>query len=205
MVATDPDLGSCRSGLGHDGVIRVPEIQTMGNSLFSIYALCDPDGAVRYVGAATDVERRFKQHCRFGDNKGTTHRNRWLCSLLVAGNKPSLLILEEGLPDYHDAERRWIAHYKEAGADLVNGNEGGRTLSHAQAALKSNKVRGKRSALAQRLSLLARTPNDLRRIGHYEAAARTEATYRRIVARLAQARKDKVYSLVEARFEALYG
>ncbi len=89
-----------------------------------IYALIDPhDNAVRYVGKAADPYHRRKRHLAercFGP------RRRWLDSLQAENLVPILVILES-VPEscWQEAERSWIAFYRQIGADLTNERAGG--------------------------------------------------------------------------------
>lgn len=101
--------------------------------MITIYGLKDPrTDRLRYVGKATDVKKRVQNHCCPSRLNGATHRQRWLRNLIEAGLKPEVLILETvSEEDWQEAERRWIAHYREVGDDLVNfldGGEGGATF-----------------------------------------------------------------------------
>lgn len=108
-----------------------------------IYALCDPDGCVRYVGKATEPARRFRQHL---NDKTESRRGRWIRNLLAGGERPRLLMLQWTENNWQDAERRWIRVY--AGPSLTNHTEGGEGLSGA-----SEETRGKLAAImAARLS-----------------------------------------------------
>lgn len=94
----------------------------------TIYALADPHtGEVRYVGKAIDVNRRLQQHLtRFQLNNYKSHKNSWLKSLLDAGHKPTLHVLElVDSADANAAEIRWIAKATAMGARLTNGTAGG--------------------------------------------------------------------------------
>lgn len=80
-----------------------------------VYALCEPDGrTVRYIGATTDLWRRYCQHCR------GSHRpeiRSWIASLSKFGRIPSLVILREviGVESARQVEsdeiRKHIAQY----------------------------------------------------------------------------------------------
>lgn len=91
-----------------------------------IYVLIDPrDGAVRYVGQTKrTLARRFSSHlassatCR-------THRDCWIAGLLAAGLRPEIRQIDTCGPDWAECERKWIAHYRAAGAKLTNRTDGG--------------------------------------------------------------------------------
>jgi hypothetical protein len=94
----------------------------------AIYALADPrTGEVRYVGKAIDPAKRLQQHLsRFQLTYYKSHKNSWLQSLLDAGVRPTLHILElVASQDANTAEIRWIAKAAAMGARLTNGTAGG--------------------------------------------------------------------------------
>lgn len=90
-----------------------------------IYGLVDPrDGVVRYVGKATQPSARLRQHLRARQHK--TPSGDWVDSLICAGLLPAMVVLETvDTPIANDAERRWIAFYREQGNDLLNLTDGG--------------------------------------------------------------------------------
>ena len=84
-----------------------------------IYALCEPVGvAVRYVGQARDIQRRFRQHLKTA-TRDTSKRGRWLAGL--GTNPPLLMLLEPCPPEQLDRrEQYWQLFFARAGANLVN-------------------------------------------------------------------------------------
>lgn len=94
---------------------------------WTVYVLKCPEGNVRYVGVTRhSLERRLSQHMREA-KANKTYRHRWLNSLTA----PPKIEMIETTGDWDEAERRWIKYYRDCGARLVNGNEGGKTMSHA--------------------------------------------------------------------------
>lgn len=92
-----------------------------------VYALTDPrNQAVRYVGfTSKTIEQRLGQHLKEA-YQYEYRRCRWIRSLLKVGVTPQAVKLEEGVGDgWAEAEIRWIAKFKEAGADLTNHTIGG--------------------------------------------------------------------------------
>lgn len=90
-----------------------------------IYALVDPrDDAVRYVGATTNPKKRYAEHM-YENNRREIYKHRWVTKLRADGLRPQMIILEENPIDWAEAERRWIAHYRAAGARLTNLTDGG--------------------------------------------------------------------------------
>lgn len=98
----------------------------MGSGDFTIYALLDPrDRQVRYVGMTKNPAQRMARHLVEARRKGRTKRLEWVRSLVIAGVEPEMIEVER-TSDWHEAEQFWIAYFRAMGADLVNGNEGGR-------------------------------------------------------------------------------
>jgi hypothetical protein len=92
--------------------------------LILIYALCDPrNGAIRYIGKCTHPQRRLRAHL---NEKRDTRKCRWIASLRKLNLEPTLAVLEVVTADgWELSERKWIAYFKWAGADLCNHTEGG--------------------------------------------------------------------------------
>lgn len=90
-----------------------------------IYSLIDPrTDAVRYVGWAYDVHKRLRDHITKA-RREHSHKASWLVGLAQEGWQPLCQVLESGTGDWAEAERRWIAFYREQGADLTNLTNGG--------------------------------------------------------------------------------
>lgn len=94
----------------------------------TVYVLEDETGRIRYVGVTADPAQRLGRHIR-ESRRADTHRSVWIRSMLSAGKMPTLRVVESGVVDWNEAERRWIAKYRNEGCDLVNGNDGGRAVS----------------------------------------------------------------------------
>lgn len=90
-----------------------------------IYVLKDPEtGEVRYVGKTKQTLRiRLRGHL---SDKRINHRSCWIKSLKTRNLIPIMesieLVSDEA---WQEREKYWIQHYKELGAKLVNGNDGG--------------------------------------------------------------------------------
>lgn len=93
---------------------------------WEIYTLIDPrTDRVRYVGATLRGKKRFNEHLSRAVTSGKTHRDCWIRSLIALGLRPIYQVIEQGEGDgWQEAERRWIAHYRET-SDLVNLTDGG--------------------------------------------------------------------------------
>jgi hypothetical protein len=100
-----------------------------------IYVLCDPRiddpiKRVRYVGAAQDAGARLKTHI-VNRAKHHSHISCWLRMMVdKEGIKPAQEIVDAGPEPWGERiwaeyERKWIAHYRAAGADLCNLTTGG--------------------------------------------------------------------------------
>lgn len=101
-----------------------PALPVSKSRVVYIYGLPDECGVVRYIGKSVLAERRWRQHCCAKDGRRAV--DRWIVSLRERGIKPGFLVLEAVVEEgWEDAERRWIAHYRAAGTDLLNGTAGG--------------------------------------------------------------------------------
>jgi group I intron endonuclease len=95
-----------------------------------IYTLNHPvTGEVRYVGYTTQANPRMRLRGHISDarNKRHAYVQKWVASLLAEGLEPVMVVIEE-VPadgDRVEAERRWIAHFRAAGARLANLTDGG--------------------------------------------------------------------------------
>lgn len=90
-----------------------------------VYTLTDPrNNEVRYVGVTIQkLQARLRGHLRY---KGKDHRTAWVQSLLREGVIPVIDQIDVvPIEDRGEAEQRWIAIYRERGADLTNGTDGG--------------------------------------------------------------------------------
>jgi hypothetical protein len=94
-------------------------------SLIAIYALCDPDGTIRYIGKAKNPQKRLKQHIREslksrGINK---HKEAWIRQVHGSGNSVTMRVLEWcSESNWQQAECQWIDRHK---STLTNQTPGG--------------------------------------------------------------------------------
>lgn len=91
-----------------------------------IYGLIDPrTNIVCYVGKATDMALRMRQHVRDAGKKAP--RCGWIRDLLAAGLLPGVIELEEvsAGADWSAAERRQIAAHRQINPALLNRTNGG--------------------------------------------------------------------------------
>lgn len=98
-----------------------------------IYALCEPNGAPRYVGKSVWPHQRFGNHLsRARRQRHTPRVTDWVRELLDAGQRPQLRFLEV-VPeaDALKAERRWIDELRRDGRKLLNSSKTLRRLALA--------------------------------------------------------------------------
>lgn len=90
-----------------------------------IYALTEPHtNEIRYVGWTIDPQKRYVAHIQNASHQ-RNHKSNWIKGLVRAGLRPGILILETGNGDWQEAERWWIAHLRQNGANLTNMTDGG--------------------------------------------------------------------------------
>lgn len=85
-----------------------------------IYGLYDRAGNLRYIGKANDVGARLKSHMRDARRRHTP-----LYCWLRKHGKPEVRVLESGLAEWREAERRLIAQARARGDRLLNIADGG--------------------------------------------------------------------------------
>lgn len=94
----------------------------------TIYGLHAPGGPIRYIGKTKrSLRRRLIEHISNAKNRDEdSQRGHWIRELLRAGQKPEMVVLERVSEDnWQLAERKRIAFYREAGFDVLNGDDGG--------------------------------------------------------------------------------
>ena len=106
---------------------RPPRPSMLPQQHVTIYALCNPNGEIRYIGKTRyTVGRRLSYHmsaCR----RSRLPSANWLRSLRERGLKPIAIELEKVALDgaWQEREQFWIAEYRARGARLLNLTEGG--------------------------------------------------------------------------------
>lgn len=92
----------------------------------SIYVLRDPrDSRVRYVGCAIDTAKRLKGHWT-QSTTGDSDAARWVRELRTVNLRPLLeVVAVVNAEHWESEERRWVAHFREDGCDLLNSTDGG--------------------------------------------------------------------------------
>lgn len=119
--------------------------------IYGLSSSVEPE-KIRYVGKATNLEKRLKRHLSKYYLKDDTYKNRWIKSELKSGNKIQITLLEE-VPDinWQESEIKWIKQLKEQGSDLTNGTDGGEGLF-----LESNDIVKKRGETRKKNNLEAK-------------------------------------------------
>jgi len=89
-----------------------------------IYTLSDPiTKEVRYIGKTKcSIIKRLNHHINKSKNNPTTHRDRWVKSLLTKNMFPTIEIIDEDIIDY---ESFWISQFILWGFNLTNMTSGG--------------------------------------------------------------------------------
>jgi len=105
--------------------------EVIGNAthpVVAIYALCEPNDAVRYVGKTIQyLHQRHKAHIR-NAKRGWLPVNQWLRREIEAGNGLTIKLIEYAGSDWAEREAHWIAKYRADGARLLNLTSGGEGL-----------------------------------------------------------------------------
>lgn len=93
----------------------------------NIYALCDGDGTVRYVGKTIyPLSERMKSHLRVARKKPVLPVARWLSKREKDGIKISINLIETVKKGWEERERYWINYYRnESVSPLLNLTDGG--------------------------------------------------------------------------------
>src|SRR5260370_36281848 len=93
-----------------------------GSKMYLVYVLIDPrDGIVRYVGITDQtINRRLDQHLKRTD--GNNEKSAWITELVLAGMKPKIKAIEEGLTlqEANERETYWIQHYLTENTPITN-------------------------------------------------------------------------------------
>lgn len=88
-----------------------------------IYGLFSPDDELRYIGLTIrSLDVRLHDHLDSYRLKKDNYKNNWIKSLLKAGQKPYIQLIQEltNLKDLKEAEKYWIYYFKSQGCRLVN-------------------------------------------------------------------------------------
>jgi galactitol-specific phosphotransferase system IIB component len=93
-----------------------------------IYMLSHPiTSEPKYIGKTIhELDERLKQHIKLAKYKQTTHRTKWISSLLKQGLYPKIELLEfVDSSNWQFWEQYWICQFKVWGFKLTNGTLGG--------------------------------------------------------------------------------
>lgn len=97
------------------------------DGLIRIYSLIDPRNLeIRYIGKTRkEVESRLIEHISKARKSPTTHRDKWINSLIRLGLKPEIKVIEYCTKDiWQDREIYWISYYRGIHS-LTNHSDGG--------------------------------------------------------------------------------
>lgn len=107
--------------------------------IYSLSTKEEPDN-IRYIGKATDYNRRFKQHLSIGSLKKRNSKNKWLLSELYKGYTPIINIIDEvSETEWQFWEQYWICQFKTWSFDLTNKTVGGDGFGSGVLNVKSGK------------------------------------------------------------------
>lgn len=101
-----------------------------GSDSFYLYGLASSANAdkIRYIGYASDIEKRFSEHLRDANRTLVkTHKKYWIKKELSIGNQIEVVVLDSAASS-EEIKRKEIAAillFKSFGANLVNGTMGG--------------------------------------------------------------------------------
>jgi len=82
------------------------------------------DRGIRYVGCSNNPQRRLSEH-RSHAPRQKCLKSEWIRELIALDLSPTLVILETVVGSWEEAEQRWIAACRDAGARLTNLTDGG--------------------------------------------------------------------------------
>jgi len=94
---------------------------------YYIYTLEHPiTNEIRYVGRTNNIKGRLATHL-YSSKTGTTHKDRWINSLIKIGLKPIIKVLDEldSIEECLKTEEYWIAQFKAWDFQLTNYCDGG--------------------------------------------------------------------------------
>ena len=92
----------------------------------AIYALCQPDGVIRYIGKTIrPLAARFRAHLQRARGGEISHLFNWIRSVLSTGHLPTISLIGEVEGNGSSEEIAWIKYFRDEGIDLVNSTDGG--------------------------------------------------------------------------------
>ena len=103
----------CVGYLSSDGTVKNAVV---------IYGLIDPNTKeLRYVGKTDCLRARIKGHYSSQELNDGKDKSNWLLSLVNNGQRAEIIIIEDNVIDnYKEAERYWIQYFQAQGAKLTN-------------------------------------------------------------------------------------
>lgn len=129
-----------------------------------IYTLLH-EGKVFYVGQTKDTKKRFAQHCSIPQNRGKRKIQAFLFDLLTNWKIPEMKVLfETETPD--ECEMRIIKEYSDC--NLLNMNEGGKSMIALRRAKKERPWWNKHSPVQKWLLTIKQTLNYFKKIWDQE-------------------------------------
>jgi hypothetical protein len=171
-----------------------------------IYTLSHPlTGEVRYVGkTCRGLKKRLRGHIQRA-KRGNEHRSCWIRSLLNQGEVPVIAELDSIEGDGCQAERDWIALFRQSGTRLVNATDGGegtlgRSPTAAERAKNAAAHRGKRLTPEHRAKIAASLVGNQNSVGRThsdETKEKMSATRQKMSA----GTKAKISAKISAAFK----
>lgn len=109
--------------------------------MFTIYALTDPTGAIRYVGKTIDPVYRLRCHRRILVKAPHSYRGCWIYSLQQQGAQPDMVVCDtcDDKVTANELERAWIKLFRGAGMPLTNLTDGGDGISGLHHSIEARK------------------------------------------------------------------
>ena len=99
---------------------------------WSVYALTDEEGVIRYIGKTFDIKTRLIAHLTIARRTNSKrHVVNWIRRLLNLGQRPGIVVLCrcQTETDCLEKEILWISYYRQLGNDLCNATDGGEGCS----------------------------------------------------------------------------
>lgn len=118
--------------------------------MWNIYVLKNPlSQDVLYVGRTKNPKMRLSAHVSAAMklSRANTRKNNRLRKLITTGATPVLEVVESGMGDSAEAERRWIATLRSQGIDLLNGTDGGEGVAGPRGPQSPEHIENRRTAM----------------------------------------------------------
>jgi group I intron endonuclease len=147
-----------------------------------IYILKDPiTKKVRYVGQTININVRYSHHLKPKKTEKPSYKSWWIKSLLRKGHKPVMEIVEiAGIHNWQAREKHWIKKFKEQGARLTNGTDGGEgVLGFKFSIQQRNEMSVRRKGIPKSDSIKEHLSKVL--MGHFVSKAHRRKTSRSLI------------------------